>query len=406
MPKCKNRRCNSVLQDDFIFCPYCGKNQKDTKSRGSRRPNGTGSVYQRIDMKSKPWAAASSVTGKQVYLGLFPTRTDAIRALSEYEANPVTAVNCTLEKLHADWIKSKGYAKLGESVKCNYKTSWDKLKPLHKRKVRELRTSDLQAIIDYYEAPHQKAGTDGKLMYIDEKGKHTYKKSEKPYMIDGLKFSALNKIKCLLGKLYTFALKNDIVLKNYAAFLELPPPNETEKTTFNDFQLEIVRRNIENVPYADYILAMCYLNFRVSEFLELTAESYHVSDTGIPVFIGGKKTEAGTDRLVPIHPKVLPIVKKCLAKNGETIFCDENGKAMNKDRFREMYFYPALDKLGLPRTLTPHSCRRTFSTRMSAAGARQEDIIALMGHTSFETDIEHYINQEAGTLYAAVKLLA
>ena len=79
---------------------------------------------------------------------------------------------------------------------------------------------------------------------------------------------------------------------------------------------------------------------------------------------------------------------------------------MNKDRFRERYFYPALDALGMPRTLTPHSCRRTFSTRMSAAGARPEDIIALMGHTSYDTDIKHYINQEADTLYEALKLMA
>lgn len=102
----------------------------------------------------------------------------------------------------------------------------------------------------------------------------------------------------------------------------------------------------------------------------------------------------------------MKIVQSCLNKNGETVFCDENGKAMNKDKFRKQCFYPALDAMNLPRTLTPHSCRRTFSTRMAAAGARPEDIIALMGHTDYEVDIRHYINQEAGTLYNAIKKMA
>ena len=79
---------------------------------------------------------------------------------------------------------------------------------------------------------------------------------------------------------------------------------------------------------------------------------------------------------------------------------------MNKDIFRRQYFYPAMDQLGFGRTYTPHSCRRTFSTRMSAAGARAEDIIALMGHTDFEVDKKHYIKQEIQTLYDAVKKMA
>lgn len=151
---------------------------------------------------------------------------------------------------------------------------------------------------------------------------------------------------------------------------------------------------------------MCYLNFRLSEFLELTKDNFYISETKIPLFVGGKKTEAGTNRLVPIHPNIEKIVTKCIAKNGETIFCDENGKAMDNNKFRRNCFYPALDALGLPRTLTPQSCRRTFSTRMSAAGARQEDIIALMGHTDFAVDINHYINQETDTLYNAIKKMS
>lgn len=411
MKKCINKRCNRELQDDFIFCPYCGKNQTSSKQKVRRRTKGTGSIYLRKDNKSKPYAAASSVTGKQVYLGAFATKREAENALKDYEYNPVNGFNMTLEQLHEKWMKTKAYAKLGDSVKSNYASAYIKLKPLYKRKFRDLRTSDYQYIIDYYDNPHHEVGAGGKLKYLDKNGKGTYKVTNTPKICEGLGYSALHKVKCLLTTLYTFAMKEDIVNKDYATFIELPEQEETTATRFTEVQLELIKQNVGKVPYMDYIYIMCYVNFRVSEFLELTADRYKVTDSGIHYFIGGKKTDAGKDRIVPIHPKIQQLVQKCIENGGETIFCrihegSEFGKAMNKDYFLKYCFRTAMQAIGLSDEYTPHSCRRTFSTRMSAAGAREEDIIALMGHTDYKVDIDHYIIQEVDTLYNAIKLLA
>lgn len=411
MKKCINKRCNRELQDDFAYCPYCGKNQSSDKPKNRRRTKGTGSIYIRKDNKSKPYAAASSVTGKQVYLGAFATKREAENALKDYEYNPVNGFNMTLEQLHEKWIKTKAYQKLGNSVKSNYASAYIKLKPLYKRKFRDLRTSDYQYIIDYYDNPHHEVGAGGKLKYLDKNGKGTYKVTNTPKICEGLGYSALHKVKCLLTTLYTFAMKEDIVNKDYATFIELPEQEETTATRFTEVQLELIKQNICKVPYMDYIYIMCYVNFRVSEFLELTPDRYKVTDSGIHYFVGGKKTDAGKDRIVPIHPKIQQLVQKCIENEGETIFCrihggSEFGKAMNKDYFLKYCFRPAMQAIGLSDEYTPHSCRRTFSTRMSAAGAREEDIIALMGHTDYKVDIDHYIIQEVDTLYNAIKLLA
>lgn len=411
MKKCINKRCNRELQDDFIFCPYCGKNQSSDKPKSRRRTKETGSIYIRKDSKSKPYAAASSVTGKQVYLGAFATKREAENALKDYEYNPVNGFNMTLEQLHEKWMKTKAYAKLGDSVKSNYASAYIKLKPLYKRKFRDLRTSDYQYIIDYYDNPHHEVGAGGKLKYLDKNGKGTYKVTNTPKICEGLGYSALHKVKCLLTTLYTFAMKEDIVNKDYATFIELPEQEETTATRFTEVQLELIKQNVGKVPYMDYIYIMCYVNFRVSEFLELTPDRYKVTDSGIHYFVGGKKTDAGKDRIVPIHPKIQQLVQKCIENEGETIFCrihggSEFGKAMNKDYFLKYCFRPAMQAIGLSDEYTPHSCRRTFSTRMSAAGAREEDIIALMGHTDYKVDIDHYIIQEVDTLYNAIKLLA
>lgn len=408
MKKCINKRCNKELQDDFAFCPYCGKNQTDSKPTVRRRMKGTGSIYLRKDNKSKPYAAASSITGKQVYLGSFATKKEAANALQEYEYNPVSCYNITFEGLHAKWLKTKAYDKLGKSVKSNYASAWIKLEPLHKHKFRNLRTSDYQYIIDYYDNPHHEVGAGGKLKYLDKAGKGTYRVTSEPKICEGLGYSALHKVKCLLTTLYTFAMKEDIVSKNYATFIELPEQEETTATRFTEVQLELIKQNVGKVPYMDYIYIMCYVNFRVSEFLELTPDRYKVTNSGIHYFVGGKKTDAGKDRIVPIHPKIQSLVQRCIENGGETIFCRTHadfGKAMNKDYFLKYCFRPAMQAIGLGNGYTPHSCRRTFSTRMSAAGAREEDIIALMGHTDYKVDIDHYIIQEVDTLYKAIKLL-
>lgn len=408
--KCINKRCNRELQNDFIYCPYCGKSQTDSVKKNRRRTKGTGSIYIRKDNKSKPYAAASSVTGKQVYLGSFATKKEAANALQEYEYNPVSCYNITLEQLHDKWLKTKAYERLGKSVKSNYAAAWIKLEPLYKRKFRDLRTSDYQYIIDYYDNPHHEVGAGGKLKYLDNKGKGTYKVTGTPKFCDGLSYSALHKVKCLLTTLYTFAMKEDIVNKDYATFIELPEQEETTATRFTEVQLELIRQNVGKVKYMDYVYIMCYLNFRVSEFLELTTEQYHY-ENGIHYFVAGKKTDAGRNRIVPVHPKIQDLIQNCIAHNGETIFCRihegaEFGKSMNKDYFLKYCFRPAMQSIGLGDEYTPHSCRRTFSTRMAAAGAREEDIIALMGHSDYKVDIDHYIIQEIDTLYNAIKLLA
>ena len=411
MKKCINRRCNYPLEDIFRFCPICGKEQERKKEVKRRRAKGTGSVYFRKDKKSKPWCASMNTGRKTEYIGCFQTRAEAEQAILNYRPQKKNTV--TLETVYNQWIETKSFQKLSQNAKSGYQSAWIKLRYLYKRSFASLKTSDYQAVIDYYENPHHEEGKGGAYKYIDKSGKVTLDpRGGVKKMCDGLGFSALHNIKCLVSKLCQHAMKDDIIDKNYGQLLDLPTPEETKATRFTDTQLETIRQNIGIVPYCDYIYALCYLNFRISEFLELTSDSYHVSrskDTGqdIPYLIGGKKTEAGRDRMIPIHPNVQEIVEKCVRKNGETIFCRTDGSSMDKDHFNKYCFKPAMEKLGFDNLgLTPHSCRRTFSTRMSAAGARSEDITALMGHVDFEVDKKHYINQELKTLYAAVQKMA
>ena len=408
--RCINKRCNKEI-GDYRFCPYCGKGQ-ESRGHTPKRANGTGSVYKRKDNKAKPYTASSTLTGERVSLGTFKTKQQALAALAEYEKK-YTSIDVgygliTLQYVYYKFVAPK-IEELSPSSQKNYLLAWHRLAPLHKMKIADIKTENIQEVIDVYAREHQQITLEGKPVYIGKNGRKTTENTGVPKIVPPLSKGTIKQMAILLGKIYKEALANDWVIRDYSAYIsygsvkkELP----SNMSCFSDEQLAYLFEHINDKPkngnYVDYIIAMCYLNFRVTEFLTLKPQQFYVSDDDIPYFIAGMKTKAGTDRIVPVHPKILGIVKECLAHGGETVFCDKNNKKpLTYNKFR-YYFDKNIKQLGLSSSFTPHSCRRTFSTRFSASGASETDLIALMGHTSIEVDRKHYINQEVKTLYGSL----
>ena len=360
-----------------------------------KRENGTGSVYKRKDLKRRPWVAVAPaelrrddenmrVIAFQMVIGHFATAQEAKDALDEYRRNPTTKFNITLEELHEEW-REIAYRTISKQTRDNYDACWSKLLPLYGYKFREIRTAQMQSILDLYSSP--RLGKD---------------KAGNPVELPPMSNSTLSKIKALLTQLYDYAMQNDIVNKNYAKFLVLPKQTKSQKDCFTDLELEKIKKAAGKIPFADVILMMCYTGFRVSEFLELTPFSY---DTENNTLKGGKKTSAGRDRVVPVHSTIKPYLDAWRAKSGKTIICTDDGNSYTADKFRRQCYYPALEAMGI-RRLSPHATRHTFATRLSAAGARTEDIQALAGHEDYEVTANTYIHQDIKTLRAAIEKLS
>ena len=192
-------------------------------------------------------------------------------------------------------------------------------------------------------------------------------------------------------------------IENYASFIELPEKGVAKKERFTDLELQKIKQAIGVVPLADCIYMMCYTGHRIGEFLAFTKDNVHYVN-GHMLLSGGNKTDAGEHKVVPVPSHVQPLFEAWLKRNGQTIICREDGSPWTTRNFRE-HFKDALEAIGV-RELTPHATRRTYSTRLSASGVSKQDIIALMGHTNFDVDMDHYINQEATTLIKAVEKLA
>ncbi len=403
---CKNRKCKAELPEGARFCPACGREQEPKRKRSKRGNNG-GTISYRPD-RSKPYFVYAPYNRnsecRRKFIGSFSTKELAEQALRDFSTVPVDRYSMTLEQLHTEWMSLKQYKLLSKDTQNNHQSSWYKLRTIKDFKVRDLRTAQMQTVIDHYEVEHHQEGEGGKLLYLDKKGKRTFEKTSTPVMCPGLSYSSLSKIKCLLTAMYDYAIKCDIVNKNYAEFVELPKKQKSAKDRFTDLEVSKIEKAVGTVPFADYILCMCYTGFRITEFLSLDKFSIREED-GILFLVGGIKTDAGRDRPVPVHSKIDSIVKERIAQNGKTLFCKPDGSSFSDKYFREKYYYPALEQIGV-RKLTPHATRRTFSTKGSAAGLKDEDLIALMGHTDIKVDRESYIIQEAKTLKKAIEKIS
>ena len=325
-------------------------------------------------------------------LGSFTKRTDARKALEEYALHPVSKYNYTLQQIYEDW-KGPAFADIKKSTQDNYTAAWNQIQAadpdLLTRPIRDITTAQLRSVLDFWMERHTITVT---------KDGVTRKKQLGP-----LSLSSMTKIKALMTQLYSYAMANNIVDRNYASLVRIPRGAEGGSIrAFTDEEFQVLEKHWRQIPGGDAVYALCYLGFRVSEFCQLTPADYNAKSK---VLVGGLKTEAGKNRTVPVHRSILPLIESWAACGNVALYADKKGGPYTKDRFTRNVWKPAIKAMGLPDDLTPHSARHTCATRLSAAGARPEDIQAILGHADYSVTANTYINQDTAALTASMALL-
>lgn len=350
------------------------KRKEKTKRDDFKRPNGYGTVYKLPGKRRRPWIARvtsgrNEDSGRQIYqtIGYFEEEKDARAALEMHRLNPVSPkASITMGDLYEEWSSTK-YQYIGRDTANNYKAAWKHMARLKNVQVKEIRTAHLQQVIDKC---------------------HKAKMSR----------STLEKIRIVSVSLLNYAIENDILAKNYAEFIRLPKTEKVEKERFSDIDIKKLSGIAPANEWVATVLIMIYTGMRISEMLGLTRFNVDV-DAG--VITGGIKTDAGKNRVIPIHPKIMKYVKHWHDKSGQALICEESGKPLSAKRYREKYYYPALDAAEVNR-LTPHACRHTFGSMMAAAGVDTVRIQKLIGHADYSTTANVYTHLEVESLREAI----
>lgn len=306
--------------------------------------------------------------GRTVYqtIGYFEKKDQAFDALRLSHNNPIALkANITLEELYEEWSEGK-YEYISRQTADCYRAAWKHLSKYYKVEFKEIRTAHMQSAVD-----------------------NCYKAK--------MSRSSLKNIKIVAGMLYDYAMQNDIVNKNYAEFIRLPKTEKEEKESFTDLEIQILEK-AEDKPWVDTILILIYAGLRINEFLSLTKFSINWDNLTIT---GGLKTDAGKDRVIPIHPKILKHIKKWYDKGGQYLICNEDGKHISDKLYREKFYYPTLNSLGI-RELNPHCCRHTCASLLAKAGADTIAIQKIMGHTKYSFTADNYTHTDLEELKKAM----
>lgn len=335
-----------------------------------KNPNGYGSVFKLSGNRRKPWAVRLTVgwtdEGKQKYkyLGYYETRPEAISALAKYNDNPydVDANRLTFSEMYKMYMESRR-----ETSRSNFNKltmSYNLSEPLHDKRFAELRKVHMQKV-------------------IDECGKSYWTKTA---------------IRTLYNQMYRFALQNDLVHRNYAQFIEMSKgENLTKRVPFSKDGINLLWDNLDK-ECVSASLVMIYTGMRPGEVIGIETKNVFLEERYL---IAGIKTDAGKDRLVPIHKRIEPLIKDALDVSDDILsFFDGQTFAYEtlRVKFREL-----MDELGLEHR--PHDCRHTFATMMDNVGANKVSIKKIMGHSLQDITDAVYTHKDTDELLKAVDLL-
>jgi len=349
-----------------------------------RRANGTGSVTKLQGNRRRPYVVKVSQRDRygfvvQKNLGYYEKAADAQQALEEYNralaagsAPAADKLSLTVGQVFEGW-KEREYRKLKPASIRSHNAAWNKrVSRFAGQKIRDLGLDDWQSLLDE-----------------DEDA--------------GLSQSSINNDALLMKALCAYAMERDIIGKDYTKYLDIPSVGAKKaRDALNDIQLNQLKELARSgFPWADTALMLCYTGFRVSEFLALTRFSYNAKESYLQ---GGLKTEAGKNRIVPVHPTIVPYLRAWLAKGGERIICNESGGAISTQAYRAD-FRRVMEKIGAPEA-TPHWCRHTFATLLHNAGADPMTAKWLLGHSTSADITAHYTHQTVEVLREAIGLLA
>lgn len=350
-------KCKKDIPDGSAFCCWCGKKQEAQPRKTVKRANGTGTVYKLQGRRTRPWVAAK---GKTI-IGYFDKKTSALEALARLHGRSIDEIyNWTFKEVYEAW-KDEHFREIGERGIESYKWAFDILKPLHNRKFRELRTADYQEVIDKYR--------------------------DKSY-------STLSKFKQLATQMSQWGIRQELITTNFASFIKLPENVKKEKDIFSAEEIEALEK--DGSQEAKVVLMMVYTGMRIGELFNLRVENVHET-----YVIGGEKTKAGRNRIIPIRSegRVFFAEFKQRATN-EFLISGYSGQKVAAN-FRKRDYYPLLDRLGISKK-TPHTARHTFASWAVANNIKPELLQKMLGHADYSTTANIYEHFDIDQLIDAI----
>lgn len=383
--------CKSQVSDKAAACPHCGypltavscsrSRRKSNKRR--RLPNGFGSITEIKGHNLRNPFYVRTTVGKNEYgrpilqslkpQCYFATYNEAYAALLERHKNPYDLdSDMTVKELYEKW-SSEYYEKISHQAVRTIQSAWAYCSSIENMKVRNVRARHIKGCME-----------DG--YRIETRGQRI---GEKIYASSGTKA----RIKSMFNLMLDYALEYELCDRNYARTFDVSDDIQKEcqnmkrgHIIFTEDELNLLWQNVKQVKYVDWILIQCYMGWRPQELATLKLDEVNINEWYIQA---GMKTDAGKQRIVPIHEKIKELVrsnyKYAVSISSEYLF-NEPGETYKRstrltyDKYRHR-FNNVLKELNMNPEHRPHDPRMTFITRCKKAGVDEFAIKEMVGHT-------------------------
>lgn len=335
-----------------------------------RLPSGYGSIRKLAGKRRRPWAVRITTgwadDGTQIrrYLGYFATRKEAMEALDTYNHNPynLDARGITFKELYEKWAE---WEYKDDPTPQGYAAAYNNYSAIHGMIWADLKIDAVQDCID--RCP--------------------------------LGYSSKKNMKTLINKMTKYADRLELPHKEIVSLIRLP-----EKTLsrihqpFTDKEIKTLWDHQDDLG-ARFALIYIYTGLRPTELLRIKTKNVHLDKR---YMMGGMKTAAGKNRVIPIAEKIVDLIAALYNEDQEYLVVDDrDGKPMNTyDRLNEHVWKrsPVLK----PMKHLPHDGRHTCATLLSNAGINLKTIQLILGHASKDITNQVYTHKTIQQLVNAI----
>lgn len=384
--------CELPISDKAITCPHCGyplvtsvRTKYNKPSKPKRLPNGFGQITELKGRNLRNRFRVMVTVGKNEYgkpiqkllkpQAYFETYNKAYEALVEYNRSPYSLdEKITVADLFAKWFEE--YSRdISPSSKRTITAAWKYCETLHTIPVQALRAYHIKEVMGDVKSPHVKG-----------------------------------RIKSVFNLMLDYAVEHELVTNNVARTFNISKDvikeqqiQMKEHIAFTENEIGILWDNID-MPFVNIILLSIYSGFRPQEICDLKTENISI---GRKQMIGGIKTEAGIDRIVPIHPRIRGIVQdlyesaKDLEAEHLINVTDARNCRMGKltyDKY-QYRFTNIIKELGLNENHRPHDGRKTFITLAKKYQLDEYAIKKIVGHAVNDITEKVYTERDPEWLY-------
>lgn len=300
-----------------------------------KNANGYGSISKLSGKRRRPWVVRITVSREfdeatmryrqiQKALGYYATRSEAIKALADYNDRPFDLNKASVTFADVYEVAKNDFT---DARRRNYEAAYKYLSPIQDMPIRNITTMQMQKCINECTTTQQ------------------------------------TEIKTVCHKVFECALKMDVTDRDPSRHLKsitvAPKINRQLFTSEEIKQLES-----SNDWWCKILLMLLYSGMRTKELRTLSPNDIDIENRCINIRIAKNKSSI---RKLPIHSHVLPL------------FCDYKAAGGNLYGFTHNGLNKAI-KTNIETLHHAHDCRHTFTTRMHECGCDPLVLQKMLGH--------------------------